>query len=208
MLKQKSRFATFLFEIADAGVRVEHKTWFGRKEFFVKYETIPTNVSHVAERSKMWFWLGLVSALISLLVFADNLFYDEHDLAPLFCLTFSLLFWFLFWQSHREWVGFHCLDGSGLFFIAGNPSDEAVEEFIRRVQEAKEKYLRRHLKEQLGDIYPFVGEMAWTKIYDVLTKLKVLDIISDPVFSRLKGEMMDHFEHFTKEKPIGLHHLH
>ena len=55
----------------------------------------------------------------------------------------------------------------------------------------------------MGDIYPFVGEMAWTKIYDVLTKLKALDIISDPVFSRLKGEMMDHFEHFTKEKPIG-----
>ncbi|GAA5344756.1 hypothetical protein [Planifilum fimeticola] len=205
MLKQRSKFVTLTFELVEAGVRVEHKTWFGRKAFLVKYETIPTSVSHITEKSKTWFWLGLVSALIGLWVFAGNPYQGNH---PVFYLILSLMFWFLFWQSRRKWIGFQCRDGSGLFFIAGNPSDEAVEEFIRRVQEAKEKYLRRHLMGRLGDIYPFVGEMAWTKIYDDLTRLKALDIISDSVFSRLKKEMMDNFEHFTNEKHNDLHHLH
>ena len=208
MLKQKSKFVTLTFKLVEAGVRVEHKTWFDRNEFLVKYETIPTTVSHVTEWSKKWFWLGLVFTLISLFVFANNLLQGEHDLSPVFYLTFSLLFWFLFWQSHHKWVGFPCIDGSGLFFLSGKPSNEAVNEFIKRIQEAKEVYLRRHLKERLEDIYPFVGEMAWPHIYDELTKMKALDIISEAVFNRLKKELADYFNGFIQKKHIGFTKLH
>src|SRR5690606_39810898 len=81
------------------------------------------------ERSKRWFWLGVVTALIGLLVFADNLVQDERNFAPVCYLTFSLLFWLLFWQSHSAWGGFYCLDGSRLFFVDGIPSDAAVNDF-------------------------------------------------------------------------------
>lgn len=210
MLKQRSKFVTYTFKLAEVGVRVERKTWFGRKEFLVKYGTIPTTVSRFTERSKKWFWLGVVTALIGLLVFADNLVQDVRNFAPVCYLTFSLLFWLLFWQSHSAWVGFYCLDGSRLFFVDGIPSDAAVKDFIRRVQETKVKVLRRHLMKRLGDIYAFSGELAWSHIYDELTKLQALDILSETDFNRLKKELLDNFEHFQQTHPIGIdvHKLH
>ena len=82
---------------------------------------------------------------------------DERNFAPECYLTFSLLFWLLFWQSTAYGLAFNVLDGSRLFFVDGIPSDAAVKDFIRRVQETKVKVLRRHRMKWLGDIYAFGG---------------------------------------------------
>lgn len=195
-------------ELAEAGVRVKDKTWFGRKEFLIKYETIPTSVSHITERSKTWFWLGLVSAPISLLVFAGNLLQGKHDLAFAFYLTFSLLFWFLSWQSHRKWVGFQCLDGSGLFFNCRQSLQGGGEGIYRAGSGSEGEVSAETFEGAVGGDIPVRERDVLDQDIRRPDEIESAGYYFGFCFSRLKKEMMDNFEHFTNEKHIDLPPLH
>jgi len=85
------------------------------------------------EIKQAWFWLERVSALVG----------DNH---PVFYFYPGCGFYFVSPAAGES--AFNASTAAVSSLLSEIPPMRRAEEFIRRVQEAKEKYLRRHLKKR------------------------------------------------------------
>ena len=138
------------YTLTDDGVLFEAKSALTHRSFKVPYPFIPNDTYVVSVYSKLAFWfftalftLGCISVLLML----GGVKMDKYT--PYVYFVFSLPFGIRFLISRITFVGLRC-GAQVLPFYKDNPTKEALDAFIRQLQERKRNYIEKLLADVPG----------------------------------------------------------
>lgn len=204
MLVQKSKFVIRTFKITENGLLYGYKRFFFKHDKLIKFEDIPENQVSFSVFPKKSFIAAIIFTLISAMMAWDYLFASSNtDKAEaLDSLTFyspiSCFFWIMFWFNYNTYTSLsdHKTD---IVFFENIPSSEKVHDFIKELQQAKEKYINQKYYNHIH--YHNLEPSSISAEIFRLSQLKEQNIISEEEFNEIKKELIQSKK--NEEKTIG-----
>lgn len=172
------------FYLEKERIRIYVKNANGDVEAFVRYEDLTTETRRVSERDGRLYNITISFALFAVVGFIAYLLGYPLLMrwAPLWAIAAVIFFGFYLWRR-RRYVILSLSTGKSLYFLANNPSADAMLGFFKEMEEARNRYFRHKYFQILDPEQPGqeLARFEW---------LLRQGIISKPEFEDMKAELL------------------
>lgn len=185
-LKQRYLNERREFYLEKERIRVYVKDANGDVEAFVRYQDLTTETRRISERDGRLFNFAASFGVFALVGFVAYALGYELLMrwAPLWAIAAAIFFAFYLWRR-RRYILLSLSNGKSLYFLADNPSADAMVGFFKEMEEARKRYFR-HKYFQIIDPEQPQEELA--RFEWLLNQ----GIISKPEFDDIKAELFGH----------------
>lgn len=184
-LKQRHLDDRFEVYLEADRIRVYSKKMNGDVELFIPYEELSTRTRRQSDRDGRLYNIALSFAIFAAVGFIAYLF--NYPLlmrwAPLWAIAAIIFFGFYLYRK-RSYLVLELNNGKALYFLANNPSKQALEDFFKEMFVARDRYFR---KKYFAIIDPSNPEGELARFQWLLDR----GIISKPEFEDMKTALLD-----------------
>jgi len=183
-LKQRYLNERREFYLEKERIRVYQKDANGEVELFVRYEELGKETRRISKRDGRLYNITISFALFALVGFVAYLLGYPLLMrwAPLWAIAAIIFFGFYLWRR-RNYFLLRLENGNFLFFLANNPSADALQGFLKEMEEARNRYFRHTYFQIINPDHPD-HELARFE------QLLRMGIISQPEFEDMKAQLL------------------
>ena len=174
VLKQRKFLEVREMALQEKGIAQKYSKMGNSHELFIPYENVTNKTELANVTSKKWLIATIFFSIALLVSFISRIVGTDVDTgAELIWGAFTIISFFMYWQSKKSYVIVR-LSEENLIFFKNVPNTKTVEAFIDEMFETRKLYLRERYARIDTDfsVQENIGRFRWLKDNDIITQFE------------------------------------